>query len=177
MDSQIPIFILSVQLLALKDSCGASIAHLFAETTRRTSPSVLYIPSLDEVYNYLTPEGRIVLRSELGKVVCCPVLVIASVRQCMPEDLSTFFELEGVGLPKPSSRKRQEFFKPTFRLALEVRVPAEASIEEKLPVALPEVRKMSAEEISRIEKTETRILRELRIFLREIIFKLARNKK
>ena len=177
MDTSIPIYALSVSSLAMKDTGGEAVAIMFAEATRRPAPSVIYIPNLDEGYKYLSPEARIILKCELSKLICLPVLVVASAEESMPPDISPFFDPDGLGLPSHTEKRRKEFFRSAFRRALEVRKPPVEPTLDKLPVAPPVIRKRSEEEISRIERTENQIFRELRIFLREIIFKLARNKK
>jgi len=178
-DNTVPIHVLSVRSISMSGTGGEAVAVLFAEATRRPAASIIYIPSLDDVYEYLSPEGRIILKSELKKIVCNPVLIMASVRETLPDDLHTFFENHvPVGMKPPSIRKRKEFFKQTFLRAQEIRILCkETAAQETLEYAPIEPKRLSPEELNRIERSENQILRELRIFLREIIFKLARNKK
>ena len=102
----------------------------------------------------------------------------------LPDDLRDLFhEEEGeVFLTRPfTEEERRNFFKPLFlEKCLKpptVKKTRSKSQLEVLPLApAPPPRTLNAVEKERLERKEEGTLRELRIFLREILAKMARNK-
>lgn len=114
-----------------------------------------------------------------------PILVLATNDDELgeyPDDLCDLFQDEEIEIfktPAFTREERRKFFRPLFLKCLKeplVRKPL-AYKTEILPLApAPPPRQLNEVEKDRLEKKEEATLRELRIFLREILAKMARNK-
>jgi len=102
-----------------------------------------------------------------------------SVAQTVDSSIINYFTGNTVQVTPPDMETRMQFFRPLLlEKALLVKIVQIEKPLEDLPIAPPEPPKpISEEELKQLEKKENFLLRELRIFLREIIAKLARNKK
>jgi hypothetical protein len=86
-------------------------------------------------------------------------------------------------MPLPSEQERHKFFEPLFtKYAMKDVDGPQTNILAPLPEVLEEVsapapRKLSEVELKKIRKKEDRNLRELRLFLRDILQKLYRDKR
>lgn len=116
-----------------------------------------------------------------------PILIIATSEvtfEDLPDQLKNLFSaLRGEihSISSPTEEQRIKFFKPVFTVqSLKPPQMKKKSIEEleELPLAPdPEPKKLTAEEQKVLYEKEEISLRELRIFLREICAKLARNRQ
>uniref|UniRef100_T1IKQ0 Tat-binding homolog 7 n=1 Tax=Strigamia maritima TaxID=126957 RepID=T1IKQ0_STRMM len=164
-----------------------SCAQVFAEAYR-TRPSILYFPHLDQWWGTLSDTTRATFLTLLQDVdPGAPVLVLATSDcpcQDLPEQMANLFSIkhnEVFSMVNPSTEQRYEFFSDVIihlaAAAPKLKRKHESTLEE-LPVAPPkESRKLSKNELRRLEEQEEATLRELRLFLREILYKLARDRR
>jgi len=131
------------------------------------------------VYQVLGESGQQILLSELSKTAFSPVLILASAKEILPDELATHFGEVSIRLPRPSTKERREFFKPIFeKNALQVKwTGGITAVAEVLPIAPPEVKTWTPAEIVVLEKDENRTIVQLKMFLRDTIHKIARMKK
>ncbi|KDR18472.1 ATPase family AAA domain-containing protein 2B [Zootermopsis nevadensis] len=116
-----------------------------------------------------------------------PILLIATADvpyNALPNEVRSLFSEyrdEVLVMQDPPASDRESFFKPLF-ITEAVRPPKEprkvSDHLEELPLAPPpEPLKLTEEELKALYEKEEATLRELRIFLREICAKLARNRQ
>jgi len=137
---------------------------------------VIYIPYFDHFMESLGPAAQLVFDQELSRISFYPFLIIAFCKKdSLSEDMKERFKEF-----KPSAigtKERCAFFRDILSSVTRIKVPRNIVPEEELPIAPPEPVKMNPEQLAWTERSESRILRELRAFLREVIFKLLRRKK
>lgn len=112
----------------------------------------------------------LLLATDEGELDDCP----EGLRQLFHEDDDEVFRT-----PLATAEERVKFFRPLRQKCLRPPVVRKAPkcASEILPLAPPPPpRQLSEVEKERLEKKEEATLRELRIFLREILAKMARNK-
>ena len=115
-----------------------------------------------------------------------PILILATsdvMYEELPNEIRNLFnKLSGsVYLPKrPTAEQRTQFFRPVFLIKslrlLETKLKEDEVLEE-LPEAPELPKKLTDKEKKELYEKEEVSLRELRIFLREICAKLARNRQ
>lgn len=111
------------------------------------------------------------------------LFLATSVSEPLPYELRTLFSdlrSEVFRMKRPTVEQKEAFFRPLFRMrALKPPLPPKRSKDmEKLEVAPPPPPpKLSEEQMKAVFDEEENTLRELRIFLRQICAKLARNKQ
>lgn len=115
-----------------------------------------------------------------------PILLLATndlEQEFFPEDMSDLFHEEDgeIFQLKPFTlEERQKFFRPIFmqkclKPPMAKKIPkAKLEVLPLAPAVIP--RQLNEKEKEQLEKREEATLRELRIFLREILAKMARNK-
>uniref|UniRef100_A0A8C6S986 Bromo domain-containing protein n=1 Tax=Neogobius melanostomus TaxID=47308 RepID=A0A8C6S986_9GOBI len=154
---------------------------------RRSSPSVLYLPHLQQWWE--TAGGA--LRSSFlcllsGIPPSCPVILLAtSDTPCDlldPEIQSLFREEYGevFSLTAPSEAQRRNFFRDLIlRQAAEAPPPTTSTLSvEVLPLAPPPpLRQPSEQERHQLEEQEEDTLRELRLFLRQVTERLTYDRR
>ncbi|XP_046418584.1 ATPase family AAA domain-containing protein 2-like isoform X1 [Neodiprion fabricii] len=178
------------------------VSTLFAETARspeeacvqvfneasRNVPSIIYIPAIDQWWP-LVPETvkAVFLCRIMALDPTLPILILSTsdtMYECLPLHLRNLFSKfrgEVYTMRNPMSQQRAKFFRPIYMVQSLKPPPIKnnkVAVLEKLPLAPEFVPKRMTEEerISLYEKEEAS-LRELRIFLREICAKLARNRQ
>ncbi|XP_047120172.1 ATPase family AAA domain-containing protein 2-like [Schistocerca piceifrons] len=158
------------------------------QEARRNTPSVIYVPGISQWWSLVAETLQAVFLSNLRLLnPSIPILLLATSDvpyKNLPHQVKELFSDyrgEVIKVGKPNAAKRRAFFAPIFTV-VPLRHPkprrkAAAPLPE-LPVAPPpEPRKLSEEEQKVLYEKEEGTLRELRIFLREICAKLARNRQ
>ncbi|XP_033610153.1 ATPase family AAA domain-containing protein 2 isoform X3 [Cryptotermes secundus] len=161
--------------------------QIFQEA-RRNLPSIIYVPAIAQWWNLVPETLHAVFLSHICKLdPSAPILLIATADipyNNLPQEVcSLFSEYRGevLVMQDPPAVDRESFFKPLF-LAEAIRPPKNlrkvSKHLEELPLAPPpQPLKLTEEELKALYEKEEGTLRELRIFLREICAKLARNRQ
>lgn len=165
-----------------------SISVVFAEVTKRL-PCILYMPRIDHWWVSLPETLRIFLNSMIDDLEPHqPILILATSDtpiSDLPDEIQSLFDknrytTKVMEMSNPSREERLSFFAPLFEQYI-YREPVkveDASPKEILPIAPPTPpRRLSTEELGKIRKREEATLRELRLFLRECLSKLIRDKR
>ncbi|XP_041867778.1 ATPase family AAA domain-containing protein 2-like isoform X2 [Melanotaenia boesemani] len=163
-------------------------AQVFCEA-KRTSPSILYIPHLQQWWETAGSALRASFLSLLGSIPSfSPILLLATCsfphRELDPEIKSLFREEYGevYTLSVPTRQERTNFFQDLI-LNQAVEAPpsnnkAQTEATEILPLAPPPPpRQLSQEELLRLEEQEEDVLRELRLFLRNVTERLMLDRR
>ncbi|XP_006809184.1 ATPase family AAA domain-containing protein 2B-like isoform X1 [Neolamprologus brichardi] len=163
-------------------------AQVFCEA-KRTSPSILYIPHIQQWWDTAGPALRASFLSLLGSIPSfSPILLLAtcsvSFQQLDPEIQSLFREdyEEVYVLRVPTQQERTSFFQDLILNQAAEAPPSKrktlSQAMEVLPLAPPPPpRKMSEQEHLRLEEQEEDVLRELRLFLRNITERLSLDRR
>ncbi|XP_044006263.1 ATPase family AAA domain-containing protein 2-like isoform X2 [Aphidius gifuensis] len=178
------------------------VSTLFAESARspeetcvqvfneasRNVPSIIYIRSIDQWWPLVPETVKAVFMCRIAALdPCLPILVLATsdvaYNELAPKVKNLFNELRGevYTMKNPNIQQRLEFFKPIFMIqSLSSPLIKDDKVQplEELPLAPdPSPKKLTVEEVKKLRDKEEISLRELRIFLREICAKLARNRQ
>ncbi|XP_076665616.1 ATPase family AAA domain-containing protein 2B-like isoform X3 [Andrena cerasifolii] len=161
--------------------------QVFNEAARNV-PSIIYIRSIDQWWPLVPETVKAVFLCRIAALdPSLPILIVATsdtTYQDLPSQLrSLFSELRGevYCMETPTAEQRSTFFRPIFMIQ-SVKPPkikaCKVEVLEELPLAPnPMPKKLSDEEKKLLYEKEEVSLRELRIFLREICAKLARNRQ
>ncbi|KAK3744968.1 hypothetical protein QZH41_008494 [Actinostola sp. cb2023] len=163
-------------------------SQLFREA-RRSSPSIIYMPHINSLWNATTDSLHATLLSLLQDLPpLCPVLLLATTERdfiLLPIELCKLFSTQTdqvlhTGLP--NSEERRAFFKKLFLdFALQTTKVKKAKKNRTLvvlPLApAPVPRQLSDPEIKKMQLVEENTLRELRIFLRDVHHKLIVDRR
>ncbi|XP_051168462.1 ATPase family AAA domain-containing protein 2-like isoform X2 [Leptopilina boulardi] len=178
------------------------VSALFAESARspeetcvqvfneasRNVPSIIYIRSIDQWWPLVPETVKAVFLCRIASLdPPLPILILATSDTSyseLPDQLKNLFsELRGEvhSMSSPTDDQRFVFFKHIF-LVQSLKPPHvkldKPRVLEELPIAPePMPKKLSEEEKQLLHDKEEISLRELRIFLREICAKLARNRQ
>ena len=154
---------------------------------RRTQPSVLYIPHLTQLWEVCGPTVKATLCTSLADCPpTAPMLVLAVSSEpyhSLDTDLQQMFQQhyrETYKVENPGENERREFFRPLVTSCSQppYQPPPPAAPRESLPVLpAPESRALTEREEKRLKRKEETLLRELRIFLRDIWTKINRDNK
>ncbi|KAG0724334.1 ATPase family AAA domain-containing protein 2 [Chionoecetes opilio] len=160
-------------------------AQVFHEA-RRSPPSIIYIPHIDQWWVTISDTLQATFMSLLLDMdPSSPILLLAT--SDAPYDqlnsevqyLFSVYHGEVMTVANPDEEERRLFYKPLFftDMLQKPKIRQNKRQLEVLPVAPePEPRQLNSKEVRRVEEEEEATLRELRIFLREICAKLARNR-
>ncbi|XP_028255391.1 ATPase family AAA domain-containing protein 2-like [Parambassis ranga] len=163
-------------------------AQVFCEA-RRTSPSILYIPHLQQWWETAGAALRASFLSLLGSIPSfSPILLLATCniphQHLDPEIQLLFREEYGevYTLPVPSRQERTEFFQDLILNQAAEAPPSKQIAQtqplESLPVAPPPApRPLTERERLRLEEQEEDVLRELRLFLRNVTERLSLDRR
>ncbi|XP_076622694.1 ATPase family AAA domain-containing protein 2B isoform X2 [Colletes latitarsis] len=161
--------------------------QVFNEAARNV-PSIIYIRSIDQWWPLVPETVKAVFLCRIAALApSLPILILATsdtTYQDLPSQLrSLFSELRGeVYLMKtPTADQRSKFFRHIF-MVQSLKLPKikddKVEVLEELPLAPdPMPMKLTEEEKKVMYEKQEVSLRELRIFLREICAKLARNRQ
>jgi len=167
-----------------------TIAQVFREA-RRTSPCIIYLPHIGAWWNSLsacTHATFVTLLQDLPADM--PILFLSTAEEevdHLPEAIQEMFSSinnECVTAPYPASTERYTFFKDLL-LDYALRQPEGKLMRKKdvrnaevLPEApCPKQRELTEKESKALLQEEESVLRELRLFLREITWKLLADRK
>lgn len=159
----------------------------FGEVIKRLPlPSVLYAPIIEDLNDSLFDLVITLLHSVDPTV---PLLFIATSNldiQSFDEDVKKLFDptnttLKTMCLCKSSNSERKAFFSPLLKKLIKKPVTNRRAKEleklEEIPIETIEPRKLSEKELSKLRKKEDAALRELRLFLRDILSKITRDRR
>ncbi|XP_008549538.1 ATPase family AAA domain-containing protein 2 isoform X2 [Microplitis demolitor] len=161
--------------------------QVFNEASRKI-PSIIYIRSIDQWWQLLPETVKAVFMCRITTLdPCLPVLILATsdvpYSDLVPQLKNLFSRSRGevYTIKNPSVEQRLEFFKSLFmEKCFQPPIIIDDKVEklEELPIALePIPKKLTEDEKRMLYEKEEVSLRELRIFLREICAKLARNRQ
>lgn len=160
---------------------------MFNEAARNI-PSIIYISAVDQWWPLVPETVRAVFLCRIASLdPSVPSLILATSEvtyEELPAQIKILFSTlrgEVHSINGTTEDQRKKFFKPIFTVQ-SLRAPQiktrNIEILEELPLAPdPEPKKLTQEEKKVIFEKEEISLRELRIFLREICAKLARNRQ
>ncbi|KAM6899619.1 ATPase family AAA domain-containing protein 2-like [Xenentodon cancila] len=163
-------------------------AQVFCEA-KRTSPSILYIPHIQQWWETARPELRASFLSLLGSIPSfSPILLLATCsvpyQQMDPEIQSLFREEYGevFTISVPTRHERTDFFQDLILNQAAEAPPfknkALAQAMEILPVApLPSPQRLLHRNRLRLEEQKEVVLRELRLLLRNITERLMLDRR
>uniref|UniRef100_A0A665U4R6 ATPase family AAA domain-containing protein 2 n=1 Tax=Echeneis naucrates TaxID=173247 RepID=A0A665U4R6_ECHNA len=163
-------------------------AQVFCEA-KRTSPSIIYIPHLQQWWETAGPALRASFLSLLGSIPSfSPILLLATcnlpVAQLDLEIQGLFREEYGevYTVSVPTRQERTDFFQDLILNQAAEAPPSRrkglAQATEILPLApLPPPHQLSQQELLRLEEQEEDVLRELRLFLRNVTERLALDRR
>ncbi|XP_038666245.1 ATPase family AAA domain-containing protein 2-like isoform X3 [Scyliorhinus canicula] len=163
-------------------------AQLFQEA-RRTAPSVLYIPHIDQWWESIGDTLRATFITLLQDIpTFTPILLLATcdvLQSELAEEVKKMFVChygEVFNVELPSHKERKKFFEDLIlKQAAKPPPPKKKPVLqalEVLPVAPPlEPQRLSKDEVKRLEEEEECTLRELRLFLRDVTHRLANDKR
>ncbi|XP_039977667.1 ATPase family AAA domain-containing protein 2-like isoform X2 [Xiphias gladius] len=163
-------------------------AQVFCEA-KRTSPSILYIPHIQQWWETAGPPLRASFLSLLGSIPSfSPILLLATCNvphpQLDPEIQSLFREEYGevYTISVPTQQERTDFFQDLILSQAAEAPPSKKKAltqpTEILPLApLPPPRQLSEQERLHLEEQEEDVLRELRLFLRNVTERLTLDRR
>uniref|UniRef100_A0A3B5AL28 ATPase family AAA domain-containing protein 2-like n=1 Tax=Stegastes partitus TaxID=144197 RepID=A0A3B5AL28_9TELE len=163
-------------------------AQVFCEA-KRTSPSILYIPHIQQWWDTAGQALRASFLSLLGSIPSfSPILLLATCsvphQELDPEIQCLFREEYGevYTISAPTKRERINFFQDLLLNQAAEAPPSKKKAltqdMEILPVApLPPPRQLSEQERLRQQEQEEDVLRELRLFLRNITERLSLDRR
>ncbi|XP_062384695.1 ATPase family AAA domain-containing protein 2-like isoform X3 [Sardina pilchardus] len=169
-------------------SAEQACCQIFCEA-KRTAPSILYMPLMEQVWDTVGCVFRTTFLSLLQNIPpFSPILLLATTNlphSKLDTQVQSLFK-EELGevhcLSPPSSQERRKFFEDLI-LCQAAKAPAakrEALLQaiEVLPIAPPPPpRQMSEKERQRLEQQEEDTLRELRLFLRSVTDRLVQDRR
>ncbi|XP_071442897.1 ATPase family AAA domain-containing protein 2-like [Hetaerina americana] len=180
-----------LDICTLYEECGRSpeeaVIQVFREA-QRNLPGIIYMPNIERWWNLAQDTVQAVFTSRLLHMEPGSRLLLLATAETkyehLPNNLSKLFSKyrgEVFTVKNPSAIERENYFKPLL-LERTFLPPPEISRKvgelEELPVAPPpEPPKLTDEQLLIKRQEEEVTLRELRIFLREICAKLARNRQ
>ncbi|XP_074468551.1 ATPase family AAA domain-containing protein 2-like isoform X4 [Sebastes fasciatus] len=161
--------------------------QVFCEA-RRTSPSILYMPHIQQWWETAGSSLRASFLSLLGSIPSLsPILLLATcsvpLQQLDPEIQSLFWEDYGeiytIGVP--NKHERTDFFQDLI-LNQAAEAPSKnralTQAMEILPLApLPPPRQLPKQERLRVQEREEDVMRELRLFLRNVTERLSLDRR
>ncbi|XP_075525041.1 ATPase family AAA domain-containing protein 2-like isoform X1 [Dermacentor variabilis] len=170
----------SVTARAPEEACAQVL-----QEAQRVLPGVLYLPHVCQWWETLGDAVRatfLTLLSDLEPLT--PVLWLATAdvpfNQLPPQVQQLFGPSEVLEMVPPTEAERRSFFAPVFTKAATPPRPKRPPPEQMpaLPAAPPpEPRKLTPSELERLRQQEEATLRELRLFLRDILTKLMRDRR
>ncbi|KAL8581462.1 hypothetical protein ACOMHN_004347 [Nucella lapillus] len=163
-------------------------AHVFHEA-KRTAPSVIFIPYINELWGVVTDCLRVTFLTMVRSMnPSCPILILATCETTythLDEQLKELFSVSGgevVEVDSPTREERHNFFHDLIMLHTMQAPPTHRQAARRALEALPkapppEPRRLTDKEQRQLKDSEEDTLRELRIFLRDILGKMGREKK
>ncbi|XP_053394851.1 ATPase family AAA domain-containing protein 2-like [Mercenaria mercenaria] len=165
-----------------------SCAHIFREA-RRTSPSIIYLPHVNQWFSVVGETVRATVLTLIHDLdPSSPVLLLATSEEKFSQldyDVQDLFDEycgEVVNIRNPTRDERQEFFKDLLlnqatKPPVQRKVAAQRILEVLPKAPPPEPRKLTDQELKKLHDHEEATLTELRLFLRDTLNKLGRDRK
>uniref|UniRef100_A0A8C7N784 ATPase family AAA domain-containing protein 2 n=1 Tax=Oncorhynchus kisutch TaxID=8019 RepID=A0A8C7N784_ONCKI len=160
-------------------------AQVFCEA-KRTSPSILYIPHIQQWWDTVGLTLKVTFLSLLQDIPSFSPIMLLATSNVAHHDLADEVGLTWYGevhsIKTPTQQERRKFFENLI-LSQAARAPASKKkalmhAMEVLPLAPPPPpRQMSERERLRLEEQEEDTLRELRLFLRNVTERLSQDKR
>uniref|UniRef100_A0A8C8IAT6 ATPase family AAA domain-containing protein 2 n=1 Tax=Oncorhynchus tshawytscha TaxID=74940 RepID=A0A8C8IAT6_ONCTS len=160
-------------------------AQVFCEA-KRTSPSILYIPHIQQWWDTVGLTLKVTFLSLLQDIPSFSPIMLLATSNVAHHDLADEVGLTWYGevhsIKTPTQQERRKFFENLI-LSQASRAPASKKkalmhAMEVLPLAPPPPpRQMSERERLRLEEQEEDTLRELRLFLRNVTERLSQDKR
>uniref|UniRef100_A0A674CGM8 ATPase family AAA domain containing 2 n=1 Tax=Salmo trutta TaxID=8032 RepID=A0A674CGM8_SALTR len=160
-------------------------AQVFCEA-KRTSPSILYIPHIQQWWDTVGLALKATFLSLLQDIPSFSPIMLLATSNVAHHDLADEVGLTWYGevhsIQIPTQQERRKFFENLI-LSQAARAPASKKkalmhAMEVLPLAPPPPpRQMSERECLRLEEQEEDTLRELRLFLRNVTERLSQDKR
>ncbi|CAG7833460.1 unnamed protein product [Allacma fusca] len=199
----VPVFTLNFETIILRDPASeiGAISLVFNEAERINKLAIVLIPSANVIFEGMTKQGQDFLYHKIVTSSSKPIFVLATAELektrsvnvgsadseddgdslDLPDSLLNLFIGRSHSMNLFSRNTRNAFFKEILSgkaLMFRNKIEFDVIKLQELQLAPPAPPKLpSPEELKKIEKKETTMLRSLRKFLREVIWKLARNKK
>ena len=167
-----------------------ALANVFFEAEKRL-PCIIYLPHINHFWPNLSETLRATFLTILDDLEPTkPLLIVATSDidfNVLPDDLQEIFSQNGAScqlmeMRKPNEEERRKFFYSLF--FDEIFKPPNHELTnqnkhlEELPLApTPEPRKLTESQMRKLKRREEATLRELRLFLRETLSKLFRDRR
>uniref|UniRef100_H2YAJ4 Bromo domain-containing protein n=1 Tax=Ciona savignyi TaxID=51511 RepID=H2YAJ4_CIOSA len=185
----LPLHLINIASLFSISACTPeeSCSQVFREAIR-TAPCIIYLPDITTWWNCASDTLRYTFQSHLQSVpTSSPVLVIATSNEphmLLPHPLSTIFNPqydEVFNVSKPTTEERTLFFAPIFN-KFAVKPPVQKDLHKKLLPSLerappPPVVELTKAELKNLELSEESTMRSLRLFLRDVLTRLAQDRR
>ncbi|KAH6921688.1 hypothetical protein HPB50_003966 [Hyalomma asiaticum] len=170
----------SVTARAPEEACAQVL-----QEAQRVLPGVLYLPHVCQWWETLGDAVRATFVTLLGDLEpLTPVLWLATAdvpfNELPPQVQQLFGPSEVLELVPPTEAERRSFFAPLFVKAATPPRPKRPPPSQMPPLPAappPEPRKLTPTELERLRQQEEATLRELRLFLRDILTKLMRDRR
>ncbi|KAK6180283.1 hypothetical protein SNE40_012469 [Patella caerulea] len=166
-----------------------SCAQVFCEA-RRTAPSIIYLPFINKWWDVIGETLRATFLTLVQNLSpSSPLLMLATCEvsyNSLDSTLQGLFDLrsqEVIQMTNPTTEERREYYQDLVMNQSAKPVSSKHSAAarralEVLPVAPPpKPRKLTEAELKKLKNQEDATLRELRIFLRDVLTKLGRDRK
>ena len=165
-----------------------SLSTIFSEAMKRL-PAILYIPHINNFWEAIPDSLRLTFLTLLGELESTtPLLILATsdgkieeldedLRDMFNDELSTCHFVE---VPLPDEEGRKTFFSPLFENYAMKRVEEqrqEVSLEILPEAPIKVERKLNDKELKKLRRLEEQKLRSLRLFLREVLSKIIKDKR
>ncbi|NXJ93769.1 ATAD2 protein, partial [Corythaixoides concolor] len=184
-----PVYTLDLAVLFVSITSPEETCAQLMREAQRTAPSIIYIPHIHLWWEAVGATLKATFTTLLQNIpTFAPVLLLATSDVChadLPKEIKELFvnaNEEVFRIELPSKEERRMFFedlvvnqaaKPPASKNNAARRPLEV-----LPVAPPpKPRQLTEEEIRKLEEQEEDMLRELRIFLRNVTHRLAVDRR
>ncbi|XP_017667876.1 PREDICTED: ATPase family AAA domain-containing protein 2-like isoform X4 [Lepidothrix coronata] len=183
-----PIYTLDTPTLFVSTSPDETCIQLMREA-QRTAPSIIYIPQIPSWWATVGPTLKSVFTTLLQNIPrFTPVLLLATSDvqyRDLPEEIKALFnnEFEEVfKVLRPTCAERRHFFEDLVMKQAAQPPPSKNNTAwqplEVLPTAPPpKPRELTEEEIRQVEEQEEDTLRELRIYLRDVVHRLVVDRR
>lgn len=160
-----------------EDACG----HIVKQA-KSTCPSIIYLPKVNEFWDLMTETTKITFLNLLKEIdPSLPILIFATNNDesDVVEELFAIKE-NRIRLPKISSKMIRLYFSNLIFKEILQKPPTKVSkmsLKPLPPAPTGDPKKLTDKELRMVLKQEESVLRELRLFLRDVINKLSRDRK
>ncbi|GAB6022184.1 ATPase AAA domain-containing protein 2B [Chamberlinius hualienensis] len=164
-----------------------SCAQIFVEA-QRLLPSILYVPHCSQWWDTLSETVKVTFLNLIEDVEPSAPLLLLATSDChydkLPSELANCFDPyngEVIELSNPTTEERREYFEPVI-LKSTLTAPRMTFKSKRRrrplePVETLPPRAFTQSELKKLEEDEEATMRELRLFLREILHKLIRDRR